>query len=545
MFSRGSFLSSFASLCRADPSWFGRVAVVIPLLGAGGCEFSDVAASGAAGCGFASSARSPALCDMRAASGPETAAPAVPELKTADRSEVKGKLAEAAPDLAEFDANVKPPASPEVSKRPAAKPHKGPITLADAVASAVLSHPLMGAASAKVERANADLDYAGTAFKPTLSVNAGTGFAALGQYYNKPNMFSNTYLPGSLRTDLGLSFRQLVFDFGAAQEEVERNKALVDSEKLKLADQAEDIALRTVNAYFNLLEQRETLELADRTVEEEHKLAALVKLNNQNGNAATSDVDRINTKIFEIEATRSEVNSSYRVAMDEFRRLTGVEASTVIRPPGKTSLAPPTAEAAIKEARSQSPQILAIRAEGLALEHQMAEQEAASKPQVTLQVDGTVKNYNGVKGAAIGTLDNRAMFVMDYKIFDGGAKDAQRSRLVASQSENRFNELDQAETLELNIRRFYETIAADKIKRQVSQLGVETANKVNTSYIEQFKAGKRTIFEVLDSYTSIYNMRRTNISGEYESLRSQYGVLRNLGRLNQSIVGFQPVIKQR
>ena len=541
---RGSFLASAVNGRAADLRLIGRLAIAFPILTVVGCELDRMPASALAGCGVGTVGRGSNLCNMQATGSIEAPTP-TPVLKQAARSEVKGKLAEAAPDLAEFDANLKPPTQPEPTKPNVPRGHKGPITMADAVAAAVLSHPLMGAASAKVARANADLDYAGIAFKPTLSVNAGSGFAALGQYYNRPAMFSNTYLPGSWRTDLGVSFRQLVFDFGAAQEEVERTKALVDSEKLKLADQAEDIALRTVNAYFNLLEQRETLALADQTVEAEHKLAALVKLNNQNGNAATSDVDRINTKILEIEAARSEVNSNYRVAMDEFRRLTGFEASNVIRPPAKTAVAPPTAEAAIKEARSQSPQILAIRAEGLALEHQMAEQEASGKPQVTLQVDGAVKNYMGVKGAAIGTLDNRAMFVMDYKIFDGGAQDAQRSRLVASQSENRFNELDQAETLELNIRRFYETIAADKIKLQVSQLGVQTAMKVNTSYVEQFKAGKRTIFEVLDSYTSIYNMRKTYISGQYEGLRSQYGVLRNLGRLNLAIVGFRPAIKQQ
>ena len=134
------------------------------------------------------------------------------------------------------------------------------------------------------------------------------------------------------------------------------------------------------------------------------------------------------------------------------------------------------------------------------------------------------------------------MFVINYKIFDGGLQESLLGHIRASQEENRFTELDQMETLELTIRRFYETIEADKIKREAAQRGVITAEKVNQSYTEQFKAGKRTVFEVLDSYTSIFTMKKNSVNGEYEALRSEYGILRNLGRLNRAIVAKPPEI---
>ena len=129
------------------------------------------------------------------------------------------------------------------------------------------------------------------------------------------------------------------------------------------------------------------------------------------------------------------------------------------------------------------------------------------------------------------------MVVLSYKLFDGGMQDAQLAQIRASQNENRFNELDQIETLELNIRRFYETVAADRAKSAAAERGVATAEKVNASYLDQFKAGKRTIFEVLDSYTSIFSMHKNRIDGRYEAYRAEYGILRNLGRLNQAFAG--------
>lgn len=451
-------------------------------------------------------------------SGPRQTAPA--------RADVASTLASASAEI--VDDFPKPALPP---------PHVARLTLEDAVAAAVLSHPTMGAAAARVVKASAGVDAAQTAFRPTLSVMTGTGWAMLGQYNNYPHMFSAPGLPGSERTDLGLSFRQLIWDFGAAQEEVERSKAVVDSEKLKLADQAEDIALRTVNAYFNLLEQQELLNLIDATVENEHKLAALVQLSQQNGNSAVADVDRINSKIIEIEATRADIDASYRVAIDEFHRLTGLEPKQVLRPALATKLLPKTSEAAVAEARTTSPAVLAIRAEGVALEHQLAEQKASAKPRIDFEADATVKHYLGVTSTDIGTVDNRAMVVLSYKLFDGGMQDTQLAQIRASQNENRFNELDQIETLELNIRRFYETIAADRAKSAAAERGVATAEKVNASYLEQFKDGKRTVFEVLDSYTSIFSMHKNRIDGQYEAYRAEYGILRNLGRLNLAFAG--------
>ena len=457
---------------------------------------------------------------------------------TPDRSQVRPQLASATPEL--LDSRGAPDRSSTQVMGKLVPRQVAQLTLSDAVATAVLSHPLMGAAAARVARTGADVDAANAAFKPTLSVNTGTGFATLGQYSNYPVIGASGGVPGTWRTDIGLSFRQLVYDFGAAHEEVERNKALMDAEKLKLADQAEDIALRTVNAYLNLLEQQELLAISDQTIAEERKLASLVKLSQQNGNSASSDVDRIASKIIEIEAMRSDVNSAYRIALDEFRRLTAIEPKQVRRPNIADTIIPRTVEQAIKESKAESPAVLAIRANSVSLEHQFREQEAQGKPHIDFEADATVKHYQGVPSASIGVIDNRAMFVINYKIFDGGLQESLLGHIRASQEENRFTELDQMETLELNIRRFYETIEADKIKREAAQRGVITAEKVNQSYTEQFKAGKRTVFEVLDSYTSIFTMKKNSVNGEYEALRSEYGILRNLGRLNRAIVAKPP-----
>ena len=72
------------------------------------------------------------------------------------------------------------------------------------------------------------------------------------------------------------------------------------------------------------------------------------------------------------------------------------------------------------------------------------------------------------------------------------------------------------------------------LPRQVQ--GTATAQKANSLYLEQFKAGKRTVFEVLDSRMVVFTMQKNAVNGKYEQLRAAYGILRNMGRLVETAV---------
>jgi len=468
------------------------------------------------------------------ADGTGTAAPGA-----IDRSAVLPQIASASPDLTATVAprgtpNVVAPLTPEDRAKPGKRAVPN-LSLNDAVVIAVLSHPQMGAQAAKVKGTSADVRFAEGARLPQLEVYGGAGHATLGTFSNDPSLFNSGGAPGLLRADAGFTFRQLIFDFGAARSEVQRNEALVDAERLKLSDQAEDIALRTVNAYLNLLEQSELIALIDHTVSEQRKLADLVKLSEQNGNGTQADVDRIKAKVIEIEAMRTDIDTAYHTALDEFHRLTNLEPRQVRRPKAVASLIPKTVAQAVVDAKANNPSILALKATGVSLGHQMANQTASQMPRIDLQGDGLVKNYLGVASASQSVVDMRAMVMVTYKLLDGGTSKAQEDHIRASQQSNEFKQLDEQETVELNLRRFYQSLAANRAKRAAAINGVSTADNVNKLYIEQFKAGKRTIFEVLDSNMMVYTMQKNRINGEFEELRATYGILRNLGRLTETV----------
>ncbi len=407
----------------------------------------------------------------------------------------------------------------------------GSLPIGDAVAVAVLSHPRMGAQAARIRGSNADLRFAESGYLPTISAFIGSGHGTVATYSNDPTPMNSAKGSGTWRTDVGVTFKQLIFDFGATRSEVERNRALIDSEKYKLADQAEDIALRTVNAFLNLLEQGELIRLIDQTVVQQRELANIVRLNQQNGNGTKADLDHIQAKIIEIEALRTDIKTAHLTAMDEFSRLTGLRPQQVRRPSASKAMVPATVEMALNRARANNPSMAAISAAGVALNHQLESTRAQRLPKLELQGEALNKHYQGARAFSNGVVDAKVLATLSFKLYDGGMLEAQTDRVRANVEANAFNYLDERETVELNLRRFYLAISSSRAKRAAATQGLTTAESVKTLYTEQFKAGKRTVFELLDSNMLVFAMQRNRISGEFEEMRALYGILRNMGAL--------------
>src|SRR3984893_5241798 len=315
----------------------------------------------------------------------------------ADRKGVYRQTARPSANLVGVVAVTEPkapmPTEVSTSSRRAGAEGKG-VSLSDAVTAAVLGHPLMGAQAAEETGSLADVRTAQVATKPQMQVYAGSGLSYLGSYSNSPTQFGSVAIPGSSRSDAGFTLRQLVYDFGAARADIARSKSVVDAERLRLADQAEDIALRTVNAYLNLLEQGELIALMDKVVADNNSFANLLKQSERQGNGTVADVSRIKSKVIEVEALRTDIMTSYTTAQDEFFRLTKLESGRVRRPNSILSRVPGSFEIAFGAAQQYNPSLLALGAAGTSIDRQLASQQAQRLPRVDMQGDGIFKKKN-------------------------------------------------------------------------------------------------------------------------------------------------------
>jgi outer membrane protein, adhesin transport system len=125
---------------------------------------------------------------------------------------------------------------------------------------------------------------------------------------------------------------------------------------------------------------------------------------------------------------------------------------------------------------------------------------------------------------------------MRYRFMDGGLANATVDQLNHRRDANLFNLRNEEEQATSDIRQAYRAIDSAGRKGRLLNEGVNTSKKVQELYLEQFKAGRRTVFELLDAQMSSFNARKSEIDSRFEGQRAVFEILRQTGRLAEALV---------
>lgn len=405
-----------------------------------------------------------------------------------------------------------------------------PIRLADAVASAVLSYPEIRIHEAKAREAKAGIAIAQSALYPNADLRLATGGNFTGSYQGQTIPYREAANTLDGRFDGGLILRQLVYDFGAARSDIERAELLRDTERLKLKDKIDDIAYRTTQSYLKVMEHRSLLKLVDEIIGAHEELALIVQAHAQEGHGTLADVQRVSSRLVDVRAIRSDVSLQLKAAEDQFERLTRQSPSRLVAPPDLRRSLPASPVAAISEMLSRNPRLAALQTNTQSTRKELEFQRASILPKINLELETESKNFrNGPQGRT--QAEARAMLSMRYRLMDGGLAAATEQQILARIEGGEFSYLNEREQLEADIRQAYRAIDSAGRKLKLVADGVSSAVKVRELYLEQFKGGKRTVFELLDSQMSFYSIRRSQIENQYEGQRAMFDILRATGSL--------------
>lgn len=402
--------------------------------------------------------------------------------------------------------------------------------LNDAVASAVMQYPEIAINKARVREAAAGIDIATSALKPSADLRIAAGGNHSGSYEGRAIPYSTAGNALDTRFDGGLILRQLIFDFGAAQTDIARASYLRDAEKMKLREKIDEIAHKTAQTYLRILEQRALVALVDQTIAAHENLARIVQAHAREGHGTAADVQRVNSRLVDIRAIRSDVSLQLMAAEDQFERLTRARPGRLTPVPQLDIRIPPGADSAVQRMLANNPRLAALQATRQSTQKELEFNEANMLPKINLEVETESKNYrNGQLGRT--QLEGRAMLAMRYRLMDGGLGRATSEQVHARLDGQAMTYLNEREQFEADIRQGYRAVESARRKERLLGDGVASATRVRELYMEQFKGGKRTIFELLDGQMSYYTARRSQIEGQFEGRRAVFDILRATGEL--------------
>ncbi|HAT8169652.1 TPA: TolC family outer membrane protein [Legionella pneumophila] len=401
-------------------------------------------------------------------------------------------------------------------------------TLYEAVQYGMIANPDILLNTAKGLSAKQAIDKAKGGLYPSIDVTGGFGR----QRSVNPTSAAIDDTPSTTLNivESAVELRQRLFAGGGIINEVKRNQYLTEAQKWKTQGIAEDLALEITKNYFAVLLHERLYAYSIENLKAHKAVFKMIKERATAGITRTAEVDQANARLALAEANKISALADLQEVKINYAKTVGKwpENLQVPRVPARKSL-PNNLARIIEKGLDNHPTVKSSYADIKEAKAQYDVARAAYYPEVNLVLNSS-KNKN--LGGLSGPNDSDTVAVrMNYNAFRGGA-DAARIRETAYQVQEAY-ETKNRTLLELKetIRLAWNAYVASALRIQPLKQHVTASRKTRTAYQDEFKVGKRTLLDLLDSQNEYYESQIELARAENDEILSRYRILNGMGCL--------------
>lgn len=366
-------------------------------------------------------------------------------------------------------------------------------------------------------------------YGPSLEINGGYGIETSDNSTTRAAGGDETLT----RREAGVQVRQMVFDGFATRSEVERQGARVEAATHTLMGTAEQVALRTVEVYLEVLRRQELLDLARANLETHQHTRDQITLRSRSGVSRKADVDQVTGRYALAMANVISEESNLADARSNYLRVTGELPEDLVLPDIENLPVPDTLEEAVDAAVAGHPTLKSAEADVQAAQAQQQVARNSLYPRIDLEAG---QNWNqDIDGQPGDNNDSSIMLRMRYLLFASGKEQARRRQTA--------HLLDEAKEVRNNTRRqVVESIRLSWSQHQTQarqmdylQQHKESTQRTLEAYRKQFNIGKRSLLDLLDSENELFDASRALVNTRFDYLFSRFRIQVGLGRLLDSL----------
>lgn len=398
-------------------------------------------------------------------------------------------------------------------------------TLVGVVQEALESNPEIGAIRFNRRAIDNELNAARGLNLPTFDVRAdlgtsrdhsrtGSGFAQTNDWHD--------------RQGVQTIMSQRIFDGFESRHEIARQTNRVESARWRVNDTANSIALRAVQAYLECIRAKAVLAAAKSNLEAHNSLMRRVRQRVDGGVANAAEDAEAGARTANAKAIVAQAEEAVLNAQALFKSIVG-------RMPGKLSPAsgarglPSSEEAAVAEAISASPSVLATQFDAIAAQAAVGSAYSRFSPKVNFEVFtghdwGLVENEDRNYDAA-------AMVVVRWNLFNGGIDKARIWEARARAAEADGINANTALLVEREARISWSSLRASSIRVPELRQQLSLQHQRRSAYMEQFDTGQRRLLDLLDAQNEIFVVESSLRTEELIGIYSGYRLLASMGRL--------------
>lgn len=403
-------------------------------------------------------------------------------------------------------------------------------TLVDVVQEALHSNPELGAIRFNRRAIDQELTAARGLRLPTVDVQASSG-----PRHSIDTAASGISTGTGWHTNEGASaiVSQRLFDGRESRSEIERQRSRVASARWRVSDTANSIALRAIQAYLELLRAKAVLEASARNLTAHEHLLSRVRARVNGGRAAASDETEALTRTFSARALHVEAQNRLNDGNALFRSVVGRAPHHLVAPSPPVSALPASIDAAVGEAVSAAPSVMATAQDVHAAEAAVDGARARYSPKVNLE-GTTAYDWNGVEQGDR-SRDARLMVVVRWNLFNGGIDRARIDEAKARALEAVEVSANTRLIVERETRNSWNALSAARQRVPQLQKQLDYARQTRSAYAAQFESGQRRLLDLLNIQSEVF---LAESSLQTEQLVRTYNVYRILaagGRLVPAI----------
>lgn len=408
---------------------------------------------------------------------------------------------------------------------------EGTESLTDAIIASLKGNPEIQISLAQQDDARYAVNEARAGYLPRIDVTGAWGreFAR-----NIPSAPTQRY-----RSEATVSLNQNLWDFGVTINDIKRARASYRSAQWGTRERIEAISYDIANAYLGVLLQQNLVTLAEGEIASVQKILRIVTVQKDLGLTTAADVERAQTRLDNVRSQLLDRQSALEQARNAYKRLTDHMPLRAAEVPAAGSALPESADAAVDLIDTRSPRLAQAVEDRRSLDKQYDSQADTALPRLGLTIASDYRH--DVLGSTGRAIDARAMVTFSYRLYNGGAATATKHRIAARLRQADY-ELDRRRReVEQDIRVDYASLGAAREKIATIEAEIASAQKVADLYKQQFRGGRRTVFDLLDAEQLLFAAKAKQTANQLALRAAEYRVLQKLGGLFDLVSGGQPL----
>lgn len=408
------------------------------------------------------------------------------------------------------------------------------ISLEEATYTAIENSPAVRQAIAKYRESKESADIARrSGYYPSVDLAAGIGHETT---YADNSSSSDIDLT---RRELTLSLNQPLFNGFSTENDVERLNSEAEANRWSALISVENTALEVAEVYANILRYRELVSLAELNLETHERIYGQIKLKSDSGIARQSDLSQITARLAKAHANYFAAINNLRDSESNYLNVVGeLPPKDLIYPVPDRDLLPKNLDSAIAESLKKNPAIEGARWDVAATESLQKITDADKYPTINFVLERTWNNnLDGDEGPSEDLL---AMVRLNYNIYGGGT--LKRQQEVATQQYIQAMEIrrNTIRDTELTVRLAWAAFEATTGQKEHIQQYVIATKESQIAYEKQFRLGRRTLLDVLDSENELFQARQDYVNADYDELFSEFRLFNAKGELMRAFRIYRP-----